>query len=74
MTYGKYLFPIWADVLGNLMCVLAVSGIFIYIAYDFIDVIRKKRVSLRSNCLLAGTIHPLSIDLTWFWFCRSSKV
>ncbi len=43
-TDSGVFYPIWCEVLGNLMCGLTVSGIIIYAIYAAIDVYRNKKV------------------------------
>ena len=44
MQIGTYLYPLWADVLGNLMCIVSVGSIVIYAIYAIIDLIKNKKV------------------------------
>ena len=44
LTIGNYVYPIWAEVIGNLMNVAIVSGIIFYAVYSVVDVIRNKKV------------------------------
>jgi hypothetical protein len=44
MQIGSYLYPLWADVLGNLMCLVSVGSIVIYAIYAIIDLIKNKKV------------------------------
>ena len=45
MQIGSYLYPLWADVLGNLMCLVSVGSIVIYAIYAIIDLIKNKNSS-----------------------------
>lgn len=52
----NYLYPIWAEVLGNLMNLAVVLGILLYALYAVIDVKRNKKVSLEHVFFLNSII------------------
>lgn len=56
ITDDGVLFPIWCEVLGNLMCSLTVLSIIGYGVYSIVDVIKNKKVTFQS----------FLIDVYWF--------
>jgi hypothetical protein len=44
LTIGDYVYPIWAEVIGNLMNLAIALGIILYAMFAVIDVIRNKKV------------------------------